>query len=320
MPFDVIAVGRISVDLYAQEPNASFAQQQTFTKSIGGSPTNVAVAAARLGLRSALVTGVGRDGLGSYALARLGEFGVDTRFVHAMDSGRTPLVLASLDPPEEPAVCFYRDGDAPDTRLGIDAVPVNEIADCAVLWTSGCALAQQPTAESMLGWMRTRKRRQVVLDLDYRQALWPSPQAAREAAATAIELSSVVVGNRSECEMAVGTREPDLAADRLLASGVDVAVVKMGADGVLFATSAERCRVRPTPVTVVCGLGSGDAFGGALAYGLQRGLSLARMGELANASGAIVASRPMCADAMPTLAEVEAFLASGVTDGREISS
>lgn len=318
MPFDVIAVGRISVDLYALESNASFAEQQTFTKSIGGSPTNVAVAAARLGLRSALVTGVGRDGLGEYALARLDGFGVDTSFVRVMDSGRTPLVLASLDPPEEPAICFYRDGDAPDTRLAADAVPSSDVADCGVLWTSGCALAQQPTADSMLTWMRLRERRHVVLDLDYRQALWPSPEAAREAATTAIELSSVVVGNRSECEMAVGTREPDLAADLLLAAGVDLAVIKMGADGVLFATPTERCRVRPTPVTVVCGLGSGDAFGGALAYGLQRGLSIERMGQLANASGAIVASRPMCSDAMPTLAEVEAFLASGATNGQEI--
>lgn len=320
MPFDVIAVGRISVDLYAVEPNASFAEQQTFTKSIGGSPTNVAVAAARLGLRSALVTGVGSDDLGGYARARLDGFGVDTSFVRVMDSGRTPLVLASLDPPEEPAICFYRDADAPDTRLDLDSVPSSDIADCGVLWTSGCALAQQPTAESMLTWMRIRERRHVVLDLDYRQALWPSAEAAREAATRAIEISSVVVGNRSECEMALGTREPDRAADLLLAEGVDLAVIKMGADGVLFATSAERYRVRPTPVTVVCGLGSGDAFGGALTYGLQRGLPIDRMGALANASGAIVAARPMCADAMPTLAEVEDFLTSVVTVGREITS
>lgn len=318
-PFDLIAVGRISVDLYAREPHASFADEQTFIKSIGGSPTNVAVAAARLGLRAALATGVGDDELGAYALRRLAAFGVHEAFVECVGGVPTPLVLASRNPPHEPAILFFRDPAAPDTSLTIGSLPADHVESCRLLWTSGSALAIGSTAEAMRAWMAARQRRGVALDLDYRPALWTSVHDAQERAREAIALSSIVIGNRGECLMALGMDDPDAAADALLERGVQLAVVKMGADGSLAATATERVRVPTISVEVVCGLGAGDAFGGALSYAILHGMGLADALALANAAGALVASRPTCADDMPSLAELQAFarLHGGESEGAQ---
>ena len=311
MPLDVLALGRVSVDLYAQEEGSSFLDPQTFVKSIGGSPSNVAVAAARLGLDAAVVTAVGADPLGGYAVAKLAALGVDTRFVAVREDGSTPVVLVALDDPAEPTITFLRAPDAPDTRVGPADVDEHAVAGCRVLWISGSTLATGPTAATAMHWLRARARRpHTVLDLDLRPSLWSDPAAAASAAAAAIELSSVVVGNRRECEMAVGSAEPHAAADALLARGVSTAVVKMGADGVLLATADERVVVEPVPVQVRCGAGAGDAFGGVLATGLVNGWPIARIATLANAAGALVTSRLTCADAMPTLPELEDFATS----------
>lgn len=307
---DLLAVGRISVDLYAQEPGASFLDPQTFKKSIGGSPSNVAVASARLGLRSAVVTAVGADPLGQYTVGKLAALGVDTRYVAVREDGRTPVVLVALEDPAEPTITFLRAPDAPDTTIESDAVDADTVATCRVFWTSGATLAVGPTARTSMRWLEQRARRpHTVLDLDLRATLWPDPSQAAAAAARTIDLASVVIGNRAECAMALGVSEPHAAADALLSRGVTTAVVKLGPDGVLLATAEERVVVPPLPVMARCGSGAGDAFGGVLAAGLVNGWPLARTGRLANAAGALVTSRLTCADAMPTLAELEAFMA-----------
>lgn len=304
-PFDVLTVGRISVDLYAREPGAGFAEPQTFAKSVGGSPTNVAVAAARLGLHSGVITRVGGDDLGRFAMARLEGWGVDTAYVQPVAGVNTPLALAALDPPEEPTVAFYRGEAAPDTMIVAEDVPLDVITSTRALWVSQGALAQGSTAQTCMEWLSARGRMpHAILDLDYRPALWASRDAARDAARAALAYCTVAVGNRSECEMALGTTEPDAAADALLELGLHLAVVKMGAAGVLLATSDERVRIAPLPVPVVCGLGAGDAFGGALVLGLVSGWPLREVGEFANAAGAHVVQELTCSDAMPTREQV----------------
>lgn len=312
---EVVSIGRVSVDLYAIEPGASFADQQSFSKSVGGSPTNVAVAAARLGRRTALVTKVGDDDLGRYVLNRLRDWGVDTRYVGTRTGAQTPVVLTALDPPASPQIAFYRGAAAPDTGLITADVPEAVVAGCDLLWLSHASLAKGTTAAAVTAWARRRERRpHTVLDLDYRPHLWADLETARAAACAAIAASTVVVGNLAECEMALGTSDPDAAADALLASGVDLAIVKLGADGVLMAQVEHRCTIAPTPVDVVCGLGAGDAFGGALAHGLLSGWSVPRIGRFASAAGALVASRLTCAEAMPTLAELDALVTDNVID------
>ena len=306
---DLLTVGRISVDLYSRELNAGFDDPQTFAKSVGGSPTNVAVAAARLGHSAAIATKVGADPFGGYIRDRLSGWGVDTRFVGTHPEAMTPLAFAALDPPEEPQILFYRWPYAPDTTLVESDIPVDVVTGCRVLWMSLGALAAGTTAQAGMAWMASRARRaHVVLDLDYRPTMWDSVEAARAVAQQALAMSTVAVGNRQECFMAVGEDDPDAAADSLLAAGVTLAIVKMGGAGVLLATTEGRWRVPPTPIDVVCGLGAGDAFGGALCHGLLEGHSLEEIASAANAAGALVSMSLTCSDAMPTLGELEEMM------------
>jgi 5-dehydro-2-deoxygluconokinase len=306
---ELLTVGRISVDLYAEQLGVPFAEVRSFAKSIGGSPTNVAVAAARLGHRSAVVTAVGEDGFGDYVRGALAGFGVDTTFVRTHPRYRTPLAFAAMDPPDDPTLLFYRQPSAPDEEIPLEERHLVAARDARILWISGSALSSDVTGATARAMLDARARKQhTVLDLDYRPTFWPSEETASRAIGGAIAGATVAVGNRRECQVAVGTAEPDEAVDALLARGVELAIVKLGAEGVLVATPAERTRVEPVPVDVVSGLGAGDAFGGGLCHGLLTGAEPLDAVRFANAAGAIVASRLLCADAMPSGDEVYALL------------
>ena len=309
---EVLSVGRICTDLYAEQLHVPLAEVRSFRKSVGGTATNVAVAAARLGRRSAVFTKVGDDPFGHYVKDALAAtFGVDTRFVGMHPTLRTPLAFADLADPGEPALVFYREPQAPEMTITPDEVDLDVVADVAILWIPAGTLAEEPSRSTVMALLAHRARRaQTILDLDWRPVLWRGDAArARAAVGEALDHVTMAIGNRAECDIAVGTTDPDEAADRLLARGLDGAVVKMGGDGVLAATAdGDRQRVEPIRVEVVCGLGAGDAFGGALCHGLLSGWPLAQCVRAGNAAGAIVAGRLMCADDMPTADEIEEML------------
>ena len=309
---DLITVGRISVDLFAEQINTSFSQPQTFHKSIGGSPTNVAVAAAKLGHSSAIVTKVGVDPLGEYVVNKLKSFGVNTDFVKVAQSGLTPVVLASQDPPEDPKIIFHRQPSAPDTQLQVEDLDTPSLLAAKNFWVSACALSQGPTADSIYKWLELRGRAsQTIIDLDYRPSFWKDVTSARDAAQRAISNCTIAIGNINECDVALGIKDPHKAAQDLLDRGVALAIVKMGGDGVMLATKDEIQVIKPMPIKLVCGLGAGDAFGGALVHGLLSGWGLQEIGQFANAAGAYLASELMCADAMPTIEILNNFIAAG---------
>ncbi len=226
----------------------------------------------------------------------------------------TPVVFCELDPPEDPPLLFYRLPVAPDLTITADDVPWDLVASVPVLWVTGTGVSVEPARSTQLAMLAHRGRPEpgsghhTVLDLDWRAMFWSSPQEARSEYERMLGSVTVVVGNRDEVEVAVGTRDPHEAADRLLGHGVELALVKMGAEGVLVATPESRAVVAPHLVEVVCGLGAGDAFGGALVHGLLAGWEPERIAAYANAAGAVVASRLACADAMPTTAELDALV------------
>ncbi len=310
-PFDVITMGRVGVDLYPEQIGVPLADVRTFAKSLGGSATNVAVAAARLGARAAVITKVGDDPFGPYVRAALRGFGVDDRFVGTHPTLRTPLVFCEIFPPDDFPLLFYREPTAPDMTLAREELDLGEVRRARVFWTTGTGLSAEPSRTATIAALeeRSEARQVTVHDLDHRPMFWADEAEAGECARAALALATVAVGNRDEVEVAVGTRDPDAAADALLELGVSLAIVKRGPEGVLARTRDERIEVAPVPVDVVCGLGAGDAFGGALAHGLLEGWPLERTIRLANAAGAHVAGRLACADAMPTLAELEGVAA-----------
>ncbi len=309
MNFELLTVGRVGVDLYPEQSGVPLGEVSTFAKSLGGTATNVAVAAARLGRRAAVLTKVGPDPFGGYVRDALRGFGVSADFVGTAGDLLTPVVFCALDPPADPPLLFYRSPVAPDLTLVDADVPWELVADVPVLWVTGTGVSVDPARATQRAMLTHRGRRaHTVLDLDYRPMFWSDVDSARAEIGWMLDHVTVAVGNRAEVEVAVGTADPDEAAKRLLARGISLALVKKGAEGVLVATPDGSSTVPPQPVEVVCGLGAGDAFGGALVHGLLAGWEPVRIARYANAAGAIVAGRLACADAMPELAEIEELL------------
>ena len=307
-------MGRVGVDLYPEQIGVSLAEVRTFAKSLGGSPTNVAVAAARLGRRAAVITKVGRDGFGDYVRLALERFGVDTRWVGTDPALRTPIVFCEVHPPDHFPLLFYREPKAPDMNLRREDLDLDAIAAAPLFWTTGTGLLDEPSRSATLAALDARGAREITIhDLDHRATFWRSREDARREAGEAVRRATVVVGNREEVEMATGLRDNRAAAAALLALGPRLVVVKRGPDGTYARTARDEMSVPAVRIAVLNGLGAGDAFGGALCHGLLVGWDLERTLTVANASGAIVASRLACADAMPTLAEIEAVLAQRVT-------
>ncbi len=308
-PLDVLTMGRIGVDIYPLQAGVSLREVTTFGKYLGGSPTNVAVAAARLGRRSGVITRTGADPFGAYLHDALRGFGVDDRFVTSVPDLPTPVTFCEIFPPDDFPLYFYRLPTAPDMQIRADEIDVDAVREAAVFWVTVSGLSQEPSRSATLHALEVRGRRGfTVLDLDYRPMFWPSREEARGWVRRALPHATVVVGNLDENDTAVGVRDPHAAARELHEHGVELAVVKLGPAGVLASRDGVTVEVPPVPVTVLNGLGAGDAFGGALCHGLLAGWDLARMIRFSNAAGAIVASRLACADAMPTAAEVEELL------------
>ncbi|WP_341358442.1 5-dehydro-2-deoxygluconokinase [Georgenia sp. M64] len=307
---DVLTVGRSGVDIYPLQTGVGLEDVTSFGKYLGGSPMNVAVASARLGSSAAILTGVGDDPFGRYVRREMRRLGVDDAHVVTSTEYATPVTFCEIFPPDDFPLYFYRRPSAPDMQIRPEDVPVDVVRKARLLWLSGTGLSEEPSRSAHHAALAVRGRaRHTVLDLDYRPMFWESPLQAREQLRAALAGVTVAVGNREECEVAVGERDPERAADALLEAGVELAVVKQGPAGTLAKTSEERVEVPPTPVTTFNGLGAGDAFGGSLVHGLLSGWSLRHTSEAASAAGAIVASRLECSTAMPTAAELEAVLA-----------
>ena len=301
-------MGRVSVDLYPEQIGATLAEVETFAKSLGGSATNVAVAAARLGHPSAVITKTGDDGFGQYIRSALKAFGVDTRWVGTDPEFQTPLAFCEIHPPDDFPLLFYREPTAPDMNLTVEDLDFEEISAVPLFWMTGTGLSDEPSRTATLAALEHRPTGITVFDLDYRPTLWASQEEAAHCYREALRHATVAVGNQTEVEVAVGTGDPFEASEALLDLGIELAIVKRGPDGVLARTKDGVAEAPPIEVEIVNGLGAGDAFGGALCHALLSGWDAKRTIRYANAAGAIVASRLACADDMPTREEVEQLL------------
>ncbi|WP_431895735.1 5-dehydro-2-deoxygluconokinase [Nonomuraea sp. bgisy101] len=302
---DVLTMGRVGVDVYPLQIGVSLREVETFGKYLGGSPTNVAVAASRLGERAAVITRTGADPFGAFVHDALRSYGVDDSFVTEVDGLPTPVTFCEIRPPEDFPLYFYRFPKAPDLVIHPEELPFDALADARLFWATVTGLSEEPSRSAhFAAWEARGRKSHTVLDLDYRPMFWSSAQDATHQVRRALGHVTVAVGNVDEVEVATGAREPYKAGRILLEAGVELAVIKRGSAGVVGMTATESIEVPPVEVEVVNGLGAGDAFGGALCHGLLAGWPLERTLRFANTAGAIVAGRLACAPAMPTVEEV----------------
>ena len=302
---DVLTIGRCGIDIYPLQVGVGLEDVESFGKFLGGSPTNVAVAAARYGHRSAVVTGVGNDPFGRFVRTEMRRLGVDDRHVVTKAAYNTPVTFCEIFPPDNFPLYFYREPSAPDLELTWEDLPLEAIRDASIFWISVTGLSKEPSRSAHHAALGTRDRRRfTIADLDYRPMFWKDKETAHREVSRILPKVTVAIGNREECEVAVGERDPERAADALLEAGVELAIVKQGLEGTLAKTRTERVEMPVTSVETKNGLGAGDAFGGAICHGLLSGWSLEKTIFAASTAGAIVSSRLECSTAMPTEPEL----------------
>ena len=304
-PLDVLTIGRCGIDIYPLQIGVGLEEVETFGKFLGGSPTNVAVAAARYRHRSAVITGVGDDPFGRFVCQEMRALGVYDDYVVPKPGMNTPVTFCEIFPPDNFPLYFYRQPSAPDLELDDADLPLDAVRDARIFWVSATGMSKEPSRAAHHAALDARARKaHTIIDLDFREMFWPDRATAHEQVVQVLPKVTVAIGNREECEVAVGETEPDRAADALLEAGVELAIVKQGPLGALAKTRDERIEMPVTPATTKNGLGAGDAFGGAVCHGLLSGWSLEKTIFAASTAGAIVCERIECSTAMPTEPEL----------------
>ncbi|WP_040155276.1 5-dehydro-2-deoxygluconokinase [Mobilicoccus massiliensis] len=311
MALDLVAIGRIGVDIYPLQTGVGLEDVESFGKFLGGSATNVTVAGARYGRSTAIISRTGDDPFGRFVHRALQEFGVDDSHVRPVPGLPTPVTFCEIFPPDDFPLYFYRYPTAPDLMIEPDEIPADVVRDARIFWSTVTGLSEEPSRSAhRRAWEIRGRRQHTIIDLDYRPMFWGSEAETTAVVQESLQHCTIAVGNAEECRVAVGESDPHRAASALLDHGIEIAVVKQGPKGVLVATPDERAEIPPITVDVVNGLGAGDAFGGALCHGLLSGWDIERTVRFANAAGALVCARLECSSAMPTQDEVEDLLRS----------
>jgi 5-dehydro-2-deoxygluconokinase len=331
--YDVITMGRSSIDLYSNDVGAPFVDITSFAAYVGGCPTNISVGTRRLGLHTALLTAIGDDQVGNYILHFLEQEGVETRFIPRKTGRRSSAVVLGIEPPDRFPLTYYRDNCA-DIELTIDDVLATPIAHSGALLISGTGLSKEPSRSATLyaAEIANQAGVPVVLDIDFRPDQWHDPRAFGVTLRSVLRLVDVVIGTEDEINatMLTDTSQMSLthsqvsdtrvsgdittAISALLDLGPHVLAQKRGADGsTVHVVSPEgqttQIDAPGFPVEVSNILGAGDAFASGLLYGMVNGWDWYRAARLGNACGAILVTKHGCANFTPTHDEVMAFIA-----------
>jgi 5-dehydro-2-deoxygluconokinase len=327
--YDLITFGRSSIDLYSQDIGTPFNDISGFDAFVGGSPLNIAVACARLGVNASLLTAVGRDKVGEFILNFLNNEGVNTHCIPVKNTARSSAVVLGIEPPDKFPLVYYRD-NAADSQVTIDDVQNACVQDYKILLINGTALNIEPSRSSTFyaAEVAAKNRVEVVLDLDFRADQWHDYRAFGLTVRAILPKVKIAIGTEEEILAAtlydssqVTIKDQQISApeikgdieasiNQLLSSGIEILLVKRGEKGVsIYKSDGSRQDVPGFPVEVLNVLGAGDAFAGGFLYGYLQGWDLYKSCRMGNASGAQVVTKKGCANFMPTLEESLAFIA-----------
>ncbi|MBX3081032.1 MAG: 5-dehydro-2-deoxygluconokinase [Anaerolineae bacterium] len=321
-------MGRSSIDLYSNDVGTPFVNISSFAAYVGGSPTNISVGAHRLGLKTALLTAVGDDPVGDFILNFLNNEGVATQFIPRKVGHRSSAVVLGIEPPDKFPLVFYRDNCA-DIELTIDDVLASPITDCKVFQFAGTNLSKEPSRSATIFAAEVAKQAgaKVVLDVDFRPNQWHDVRAFGVTIRSLMRLVDVVIGTQDEINAAMLTSADQMqlthsqvsdtkvagdtedAVQTMLKTGIEALVLKTGSQGArVYLPNGEVISAGGFPVDIYNILGAGDAFGGGFLYGYVNGWGWYKSARLGNACGAIVVTKHGCANFMPTMPEIEAFV------------
>jgi len=312
---DLIGVGRLCIDLNANEINRPMEQTRTFTKYVGGSPANIAVALAKLGKKAGFIGKIADDQHGRFIMDYLQERGIDTSNVVKDTTGSvTGLVFTEIKSPEECSILMYRDNVA-DLKLAPGDVREDYIKRAKAILISGTALAASPSREAVFVALEYAKKHDVtvIFDIDYRPRTWTSLAEVGVYCRLVAEKSDVILGGREEFDLLediIGHPKDDrITADMWFKHGAKIVLVKHGGAGSTAFTADGRVMKGVTyKANVVKTFGAGDSFAGAFIYGLLNGLDIEESQKLGAASASIVVSSHSSSDAMPTIEQIRAVI------------
>lgn len=325
---DIITFGRSSIDLYSQDIGTAFNDIKGFDAFVGGSPLNIAVGCARLGVKASLLTAVGNDKVGEFIINFLNKEGVNTKCIPVKNTARSSAVVLGIEPPDKFPLVFYRD-NAADSQVDIDDVDKANIPAYRTLLINGTAMNVEPSRSATFyaAEIANKNDVEVILDLDFRADQWHDYRAYGITMRAVLPKVKIAIG--TEEEILAATMEdksqvtikdqqisaPEISGDidesikRLLSTGIEVLIVKRGKDGAsIFRKDGFNEDVPGFPVDILNVLGAGDAFASGFIYGILQGWDLYKACRMGNASGAHVVTQKGCANFMPMLKESLDFI------------
>lgn len=323
-------MGRSSIDLYSNDIGAPFPEITAFGAFVGGCPTNISVGTRRLGLKSVLLTAVGEDPVGDFILKFLRDEGVETQFIPRKPQQRSSAVILGIEPPDKFPLVFYRDNCA-DIELNVDDVLNAPLSDARALLISGTGLSKEPSrSATMFAAERAKERGATVfLDVDFRADQWHDPRAFGVVVRSILPQVDVIIGTEEEIKAAALSEalqisiehsqisspeikgDLDQAVEKVLSYGPRALALKRGVKGATVILSAgQTVEAEPFPVEVLSVLGAGDAFASGFIYGVLHGWDWQKAARMGNACGAIVVTRPGCANFMAKEQEALDFVAA----------
>jgi fructokinase len=314
MRYDVTTLGELVIDLIPDRSATSLA----FVAYPGGAPGNVAAGLARLGMKSAMISKVGEDVFGHAAVEALAAAGVATQALIRTRAHNTALAIVSRDATGEISYAFYRENCA-DANLAEQEIPTDVIAASRILHVGTLLLATPVSAAAQRFAVASAKSSGVRIsaDVNFRSAFWRDPDTMRRAGLEMVRAASVVKVSRDELELMAGDNEPRSAVRSLWHPDMLLFAVTRGSAGADLYTAEEVVSVHGFPVDAVDMVGCGDAFMASLLADLvterltpPRGTALQHVAKRACAAGALVATRSGALLAMPTGAEIDAFMAA----------
>ena len=315
-PTDFTAIGRLCIDLNANEIHRPMEETRTFTKYVGGSPANIAIGMSRFGMKTAFIGKIADDQMGRFIYRYLEENRIDTRNVVTDRTGAvTGLAFTEIKSPSDCSILMYRDNVA-DLLLHPSEVQEELIARSKVLLISGTALAKSPSREAVFQALYYAKKHgtTVAFDLDYRPYTWTSREETAVYYHLAAEKCHLIIGTREEFDLMESLDAGAESNDRATAAkwfdyAARIVVIKHGQQGsVAYTRDGAEHRAAIFPAQVVKTFGAGDAYAAGLLYGLIQGWPLAKSMEFGSAAASIVVSRHSCSEAMPTADEVSSFI------------
>jgi len=317
---DLVGIGRLCIDLNADQFNRPMEETSSFSKYVGGSPANITIGASRLGLKTGFIGKVADDQMGRFIVHYLNKNHIDTSVVSVDQTGAvTGLAFTEIKSPEDCSILMYRDNVA-DLKLDTSNVSEDYIKQSKALLVSGTALAASPSREAVfLALDYARKNGVVVImDLDYRPYTWKSPQETAVYYNLAAEKCDVIIGTREEFDM-MEQFEKDFRKDdqktarKWFDYHAEIVVIKHGSEGsIAYTKNGDSNKGGTFKTKVLKTFGAGDAYASAFIFGLMNGWDIPKAMEFGSASAAIVISKHSCSDAMPTKNEIDEFMSEAI--------